>query len=98
MSRKDYSSSFGRLNRNTDDEPTETDPLDWMLTADDQLLIHFSEHGPTLCPQAAGVLGLHVSFARRRCEKLCEHGFLTERNTEFSLTDRGQRYIEVRDR
>lgn len=96
MNRKDYSYTPGGVNRNPDDaEPIETEPPDWMLTADDRLLIHFSENGPTLCPQAAGVLGLHVSFARSRCEKLCDHGFLTEQNTEFSLTDRGQRYIEV---
>lgn len=69
--------------------------LDWMLSADDRILDHFDENGPGLCPQAAGVLGLHVSFARRRCEILCEHGFLYENDTEFRLTDRGQQYLEI---
>lgn len=80
--------------------PDETDyeSVDWMLSADDRLLNHFDEHGPGLCSLAAGVLGLHVSFAQRRCEMLCEHGFLHECNTEYYLTDRGQQYIEAHDR
>lgn len=68
-----------------------------MLSADDQLLDHFDEHGPGLCPQAAGMLGLHVSFAQKRCEMLCEHGLLYENDTEYRLTDRGQRYLDICD-
>jgi hypothetical protein len=78
-------------------DETEYESVDWMLSVDDRLLDHFEEHGPGLCPQAAGVLGLHVSFAQRRCDMLCEHGFLHESDTEYYLTDRGQQYIEVRD-
>lgn len=66
-----------------------------MLSADNRLLCHFDKHGPGLCPQAAGMLGLHVSFAQRRCEMLCEHGLLYEQDTEYRLTDRGQQYLEV---
>lgn len=59
--------------------------LNWMLSTDDRLLAYFDEHGPELCPQAAGVLGLHVPFAQRRCETLCRHGFLHKRDTEYYM-------------
>lgn len=68
--------------------------LDWMLSVDDRLLAHFGEHGPGLCPEAAGLLGLHVSFAERRCKLLCEHGFLYEHDTRYRLTELGLRYVE----
>jgi hypothetical protein len=76
---------------------TEYESTEWMLSSDDRLLTHFDEQGPERCPQAAGVLGLHVSFAQRRCEALCEHGFLYECDTEYQLTDQGEQYVEVRD-
>lgn len=69
--------------------------LDWMLSADDRLLAYFDEHGPGLCPEAAGMLGLHVSFAEQRCETLCEHEFLHKHDTRYRLTDLGQQYLDT---
>ncbi len=66
-----------------------------MLSVDDRLLAYFGKHGPGLCPEAAGMLGLHVSFAEQRCETLCEHGFLRKRDTRYHLTDRGQQYLDT---
>ncbi|RRJ32178.1 IclR family transcriptional regulator [Halocatena pleomorpha] len=69
--------------------------LDWMLSVDDRLLTYFGKHGPGLCPEAAGMLGLHVSFAEKRCETLCDHGFLRKCNTRYHLTDIGQQYLDT---
>lgn len=66
-----------------------------MLSVDGRLLAYFSEHGPGLCPEAAGMLGLHVSFAEQRCETLCEHGFLHKHDTRYHLTDLGQEYLDA---
>ena len=63
---------------------------DWLLSTDERLLAYFHDNGPTRCPRAAGALGLHVPFARRRCEALRRHGYLAESESRFRLTGAGR--------
>ncbi|WP_330631607.1 hypothetical protein [Halocatena halophila] len=81
--------------KRTDGPDVET--TEWMLSVDDQLLDHFASAGPGLCPEAAGRLGLHVSFAKKRCETLCEHGLLYESDTVYDITELGETYLETRE-
>lgn len=69
---------------------------DWLLSTDERLLAYFDDNGPSRCPRAAGALGLHVPFARRRCEALRRHGYLAESDSRFRLTGDGRALADDR--
>lgn len=67
----------------------------WMRPGDDALLESLRRDGPESCPLLAARIGMHLKYARRRCEELEARGFVRSRDGRFyELTERGERYLD----
>jgi hypothetical protein len=81
------------------DADRDLDPVtpEWLLSTDERLLAYFAVNGPCRCSRAAGDLGLHVPFARRRCDALRRNGYLMESDGRFRLTGEGRTLADAAD-
>ena len=69
-----------------------TNRPDWMRPVDIQLLVSFKRTQPDYVPLVANRLGIHLSYAERRCDILTEHAFITSVTDEavYQVTDKGE--------
>lgn len=67
----------------------------WVRPGDEALLESLRRDGPESCPLLAARIGMHLKYARRRCEELESRGFVRSRDERFyELTERGARYLD----
>lgn len=70
----------------------------WMRPGDEALLESLRRDGPESTPLLAARIGMHLKYARRRCEELEAHGLVRSRDERFyELTEQGTRYLDGTD-
>ena len=68
---------------------------DWMRPGDEALLESLRRDGPESCPLLAARIGMHLKYARRRCEELESRGLVRSRDERFyELTEQGTQYLD----
>ena len=72
-----------------------TDRPDWMRPVDVKILVSFQRAQPEYIPLVANRLGIHLSYAERRCDLLSEHALITSVTEEavYRVTDQGEALI-----
>ena len=83
-------------------EPETTDATersnDWMQPGDRRLLGSLRRDGPESCPLLAARIGMHLKYARKRCETLEARELVRSLDgRRYELTERGERYLEELD-
>ena len=83
-------------------EPETTDATErsngWMQPGDGQLLGSLRRDGPESCPLLAARIGMHLKYARKRCETLEARELVRSLDgRRYKLTERGERYLEELD-
>ena len=83
-------------------EPETTDATErsngWMQPGDRQLLGSLRRDGPESCPLLAARIGMHLKYARKRCETLEARELVRSLGgRRYELTERGERYLEELD-
>ncbi|WP_458190177.1 winged helix-turn-helix domain-containing protein [Haladaptatus sp. NG-WS-4] len=65
---------------------------DWMRPVDVKILVSFKRMQPEYIPLVANRLGIHLSYAERRCELLTDHALIAPVTEEavYRVTDRGE--------
>ncbi|PSP74113.1 hypothetical protein BRC86_06825 [Halobacteriales archaeon QS_3_64_16] len=71
---------------------------DWMQPGDRRLLDSLRRDGPESRPLLAARIGMHLKYARKRCEALEARELVRSRDgRRYELTERGECYLEELD-